>query len=262
MSTASYGEQLAGWRRARNLSQLALATAAEVSQRHISFLETGRSKPSPEMVIHLGRTLDIAPRQVNKMLTVAGYAPKFGETAFHELGELETALARILTSHEPNVSFVIDRHWNILQSNATAARFISMLLPEPPTWAIPPNVIRLSLHPDGLRQHLVDWRAPASSLLDRVRRSAAANPEDSVLSGLLDEVSEYDGISDLAHPTPHASADLIVPLVYRLSGERIEFFTTIATVGDATDLTLSELRIETLWPANESSSRAWERLLD
>jgi transcriptional regulator with XRE-family HTH domain len=261
MATATFGQQLADWRRIRHLSQLSLAASADVSQRHISFLETGRSKPSPEMVVHLGLTLQIAPRQVNTLLAGAGYAPKFSETAFSELGEFESALAKILTAHEPNVSFVIDRHWNILQTNATAARFIFMLLPDPPAWAMPPNVLRLSLHPEGLRQHLVDWKGPATALLQRISRSVAANPHDSALSALLEEVSSYAGIEELSQHTPDPSSDLVIPLIYRLDGIEVEFFTTISTVGDATDLTLSELRIETLWPATQASSDAWEELL-
>ena len=137
-----------------------------------------------------------------------------------------------------------------------------MLLPEPPAWAMPPNVLRLSLHPDGLRQHLVDWKSPAASLLERIRKSLALNPDDAVLSRLLDEVSDYEGIAEVANRVPNTNSGLVIPLVYQLSGVEVEFFTTISTVGDATDLTLSELRIETLWPANEASSQAWAKLLD
>lgn len=257
-----FGTELKQWRQARGMSQLELATLADVSQRHISFLETGRSKPSSEMVMHLGRTLDVPPREQNILLSAAGHAPVFTETSLDDLGGVRSALDHILAGHEPYMAVVLDRRWDVVASNEAALRFVGAAFPEPPAWMVPPfNIMRMSFHPEGLRRHMVGWEPTASSLLRRLERDAATFPNDVGIGDLLKEIRSYPGVADLGtlrgEPSP---ADLIIPTTYEIAGIEVSLFTTIAIIGDAHDLTLAELRIETFWPADESSANSWREL--
>jgi len=256
---APFGTELKHWRQARGLSQLELATRADVSQRHISFLETGRSRPSSDMVMHLGRTLDVPPREQNTLLSAAGHAPVFTETSLDDMVGVRSALDHILNAHEPYMAVILDRRWNIVASNSAATSFLSAVFSDVPEWVTPPlNIMRLSLHPDGLRTHMVGWDATASSLLRRLERDAATFPSDTGIRYLLEEVRSYEGVAELdglrGEPSP---ADLVVPTTYEILGHTISMFTTIAVIGDAHDLTLAELRIETFWPSDDASARAW-----
>ncbi len=166
MSSRGFGENLRDWRRSQGLSQLELASRAGVSQRHLSFLETGRAKPSREMVIHLGHTLEIPLREQNLLLLTAGHAPEFQETPLDRLGHISAILEFMLAAHMPNMAVIIDRHWNLVRFNDAAARFTAHLFPTPPAWVEPPlNLMRLSLHPDGLRPHMHNWERSASLVL-------------------------------------------------------------------------------------------------
>lgn len=257
-----FGSQLRMWRRASGLSQLALATRADVSQRHISFIESGRSRPSKEMVLHLAESLDVPPREQNLLLTAAGHAPVYTETPLEHLDEITTALDFMLAAHEPHMAIVVDRRWDVVRANGVATRFMSMLFSAPPQWAAPMNVMRLNFHPEGLRQHTIDWESSAGALLRRLERDAASQPNDPVLHDLLEEVRCYPDVDHLAR-RPHPDVgDLVVPITYRVGGDDISLFTTISIVGDAHDLTLAELRLETFWPVDGDSRRRWERLLD
>lgn len=258
-----FGTELKLWRQKRGLSQLDLASAAEVSQRHISFLETGRSKPSSEMVMHLGRTLDVPPREQNVLLSAAGHAPVFSETLLDDMEGVRSALDHILASHEPYMAIVLDRRWDVVAANEAALRFVAAAFPEPPAWIVPPfNIMRMSFHPEGLRRHMVGWEPTASSLLRRLERDAATFPSDEGIGGLLSEVRSYPGVAELdtirGEPSP---ADLIIPTTYAIGGIEVSLFTTIAIIGDAHDLTLAELRIETFWPADQASAEAWKGLM-
>jgi transcriptional regulator with XRE-family HTH domain len=258
-----FGTELRQWRQARGLSQLELAGRADVSQRHISFLETGRSKPSSEMVMHLGRTLDVPPREQNALLLAAGHAAVFSETPLAQMPGVESALEHILSGHEPYMAVVLDRRWNVVASNGAAGRFMSLLFPHPPDWVgAPLNLMRLSFHPDGLRRHMISWDATATHLLRRLERDAAAHPHDAGLRDLLAEVRSYPDVPTLELARGEAAAaDLVVPTTYLIGDREVSMFTTIAIIGDAHDLTLAELRIETFWPADEASATAWGDLV-
>jgi transcriptional regulator with XRE-family HTH domain len=262
MSRTDFGAQLRDWRRAKGLSQLELAARAEVSQRHVSFIETGRSRPSREMVIHLGLVLDVPPREQNLLLLSAGHAPAFNETPLDDLEHIAGVLDFILQAHQPNIAIVVDRQWNLIRANAAATRFISTLFPDPTPWMTPPiNVMRLNFHPDGIRRHMVDWESSAIGLLRRLERDVASHPNDPDLRDLLDEVRAYPGVGALRRGLPTARAgDLLVPVTYAIDGQQISMFTTIATIGEAHDLTLAELRLETFWPVDETSARRWKML--
>jgi transcriptional regulator with XRE-family HTH domain len=243
------------------LSQLDLAARAEVSQRHISFIESGRSRPSPEMVIHLAEVLEIPPREQNLLLNAAGHAAAYSETPLEDLHEIERVLGFMLAAHEPHPAIVVNRQWDVVKSNDPASRFTSLLLPQPPSWAAPLNVMRLTFHPDGLRQHVIDWEAGASRLLRRLERDVASHPNDPDLRRLLEEIRGYPGVRDLGHSPRPSAGDLLVPITYRVAGNVISLFTTIAIIGEAHDLTLAELRLETFWPVDEESKHGLHRLL-
>jgi transcriptional regulator with XRE-family HTH domain len=263
MAPTGFGEHLRTWRRVRGLSQLDLATAAEVSQRHISFLETARSRPSREMVIHLGHALDVPPREQNLLLLAAGYAPEFGETALDALDHISAMLDAMLQASLPNMAIVVDRRWNVVRANPSATTLLSKLFPQPPSWVQPHlNVMRLNFHPDGMRNHMIDWESTATALLRRLERDAAIHPGDRDLQDLVEEVRGYPSVDSLPrHVRAPAASDLVVPATYVVDGEEISLFTTIAIIGDAHDLTLAELRIETFWPLDHLSGERWSRLV-
>ncbi|HUG07678.1 MAG TPA: helix-turn-helix transcriptional regulator [Acidimicrobiia bacterium] len=263
MSRTDFGAMLRDWRHARGLSQLELATRADVSQRHVSFLETGRSRPSREMVIHLGLALDVPPREQNLLLLAAAHAPEFTETPLDDLEHIAGVLDLILEAHEPNIAIVVDRGWNLVRANRAATRFTSILFPEPPSWAAPRlNVMRLNFHPEGMRRHMSNWEPTAAALLRRLERDVASHPHDPNLAELLTEVRGYPQVGMLPRRSPRPQAgDLLVPVTYSIHGEEVSLFTTIAIVGDAHDLTLAELRLETFWPADPTSAERWKRLI-
>lgn len=261
VSGPAFGTRLREWRRTRGFSQLELASRGDVSQRHISFLESGRSRPSREMVRRLGDLLEIPPREQNLLLTAAGHAPAFAETPLDEMGQITGVLDFMLRAHEPNGAIVVDRQWNVVRANVAATSLVTTLLPEAPASLLQPlNVMRLNFHPDGLRRHMVCWAETAAALLRRLERDVASYPNDKGLNELLAEVRSYPEVGSLTRGLPGAgAADLLVPVTYRIAGEDISLFTTIAIIGDAHDLTLAELRLETFWPMDPDSARRWER---
>ena len=258
-----FGETLRQWRRARRFSQLDLAATADVSQRHLSFLETGRSEPSREMVIHLATVLDVPLRDRNRWLAVAGFAAAYPERSLDEpaMEQVRHVFDIILTAHEPFPAYVVDPAWNIVMTNQAAGRLTARFMDPADVAAFGGNVLRLALHPDGLRSHLVNWEEAAAALLDRLARETAERPTDQALEELFEEVSGYPGVADLAvrFGLPDA-ADLMVPLHFRLAEGDLRLFTTIATIGAPYDVTLEELRLETLLPADADSESLLRRL--
>lgn len=258
---STFGTGLKQWRTERGMSQLDLASAADVSQRHISFLETGRSRPSREMVLHLGATLDVPRREQNVLLTSAGHAPAFSETALTDLEGILAAVEAMLRGHEPNMAVVLDRRWNVVAANRAVSMFMAWAFPDPPTWLEPPaNLMRLLFHPEGLRRHMEGWEATAAAMLRRLDRDVATFPSDPHLARLAEEVRRYPGVGDLEpRMGPAEASDLLLTTTYRIDGDPISLFTTIAVIGDAHDLTLDELRIETFWPVDATSAERWRR---
>ena len=252
-----YGKTLRDWRSARRMSQLDLATAAQVSQRHVSFLETGRAKPSREMVIHLAVALDVPLRERNAMLTAAGFASEYSETALTEpaLDQVRGILETVLRSHEPFPAIVVDRGWNVLLANNAAMRFTgAMLDPASPVVTEGMNAVKLILHPDGVRRFIVNWDQVAAAALRRLEHELAARPTDPVLQALRDEVLGYPDIPALRTvPTRPSAADLLVPFHYRVGEVDLKLFSTIATIGEAHDITLEELRLETFFAADAAT---------
>ena len=245
------GDLIRQWRQRRRLSQLDLALAADVSSRHLSFVETGRSRPTSDMILRLAEYLDIPLRDRNALLLAGGYAPAYPERglAEPELHAVRQALQRLLVAQEPYPAVVVNRWWELVEANAGIALFTRDVKPgllEPPV-----NVLRLSLHPDGMAPriaNLPEWRA---HLLDRLRRQAQA-AGDARLAGLHDELAAYPG--GLAPPP--AATDVVVPLRYRADDAELSFLSITAIVGTPMDITVEELAIESFYPADDRTADA------
>jgi transcriptional regulator with XRE-family HTH domain len=249
------GELLREWRRRRRLSQLDLAIQAETSARHLSFVETGRSAPSREMVLRLAEHLEVPLRERNHLLLAAGFAPVYAETAWGDpqLEAVRAAVRQVLAGHEPYPAVVVDRAWNLLEANASLALFTGKVAPE--LLAPPANVLRVSLHPDGMAGRIVnlgEWRA---HLLGRLRRQVdlTGDPE---LAKLHDELCGYpcdQPEPKVEYPGP---GDVAVPLRIRHHGRELAFFSTVATFGTPLDVTVAELVIESFFPADPDTAAA------
>jgi transcriptional regulator with XRE-family HTH domain len=252
--TTHAGDLLREWRQRRRLSQLDLAIAANVSSRHLSFVETGRAKPSSDMIMHLAEHLEVPLRDRNALLLAGGYAPAYPERGLDEpeLKAIRQALRRVLEGHEPYPAVVVNRWWELVDANTGIALFTSGVKPE--LLEPPVNVLRLSLHPDGMAPriaNLPEWRA---HLLARLHRQAEATG-DQRLTSLHDELEAYPGGQSQA-PNP---ADVVVPLRYRAGTEELSFISITAMVGTPMDVTVAELAIESFYPADETTAAALSR---
>ena len=250
--TTHAGDLLREWRQRRRLSQLDLAIAANVSSRHLSFVETGRSRPTSEMILHLAEHLDVPLRDRNALLLAGGYAPAYPERdlAEPELTAVREALKRVLAGHEPYPAVVVNRWWELVDANPGIelfTRHVPAKLLEPPV-----NVLRLSLHPDGMAPriaNLPEWRA---HLLARLHRQAEATG-DQRLAALYDELEAYPG-GESEQPPP--ATDVVVPLRYRSDQQELAFISITAMVGTPKDVTVEELAIESFYPADETTAAA------
>lgn len=253
----TYGSALKDWRSTRRMSQLDLATAAEVSQRHVSFLETGRAKPSREMVIHLAIALKVPLRERNAMLTAAGFATEYPETQLGEpaLDQVRGILETVLRSHEPFPAIVVDRRWDVVLANDAAMKFtLSMIDPSNPVAVDGMNALRLILHPEGVRKNIVNWEQVAAAALRRLEHELEARPTDAALQVLRDEVLGYPDVPEVRRaPARPTADDLLVPFHYRIGSVDLKLFSTIATIGEAHDITLEELRLETFFAADAAT---------
>ena len=247
----AFGALLREWRQRRRVSQLDLAISADVSVWHVSFLETGRSRPSREMVLRLAERLDVPLRDRNPLLLAAGFAPSYPRRALDDpaLTPVREAVDAILAGYEPYPALVVDRGWNLVAANAGVAQLTAAAaahLREPPV-----NVLRLSLHPDGLAPHIVNLAQWRGHVLGRLGREAAA-AGDVGLAELLRELTDYPGGTEPAGPD-HAVA---VPLRIRLGGRELAFLGTVTTFGTALDITAAELSIEAFLPADPDTAAA------
>jgi transcriptional regulator with XRE-family HTH domain len=250
-STPQVGPLLRQWRERRRLSQLQLSIQAEISTRHLSFVETGRSRPTPEMIVKLTEHLDVPLRERNELLLAGGYAPRYPQHGLDapELASVRAALRSVLAAHEPNPALVINRWWELLDANAAVNVLTAGCAPdllEPPV-----NVLRLSLHPRGLAPRIVNlgqWRA---HLLEQVRRRTAQTG-DARLEQLHAELSGYPG-GDGPAPAP-AATSVVLPLRLRTDEGELSFFSISATVETAADVTVEELVIEAFYPADAATA--------
>lgn len=261
--TTLVGQLLRQWRDRRRVSQLELAGEAGLSTRHLSFVETGRSQPSRETILRLCRVLDVPPRGRNELLNAAGFAPIYRESALDapELMQARRALDFMLRQQEPYPALILDRHWNILQSNSALARVIDRFLDaESLAAADPPNALRLSLHPRGLRPYLRNWEAVAAVSIQWLQRDLM-HTGDQAARRLLDELLAYPDVPrqwrtlDLG-----ASAAPFLTIELAKGDLRLNFFTTLAGLGTPFDITLQELRIECFFPADDATDAALRQL--
>ncbi len=253
------GDLLREWRRRRRLSQFELALEAGVSSRHLSFVENGRSRPSARMVLQLAERLDVPLRDRNRLLLAAGYAPVFAQHDLDapEMGPVRDALEQLLRAHEPYPALVIDAHWGLVAANRAVERLIegaAAHLLEPPV-----NVLRLSLHPEGVAPRIVnlyEWRA---HLLERLARDAVASG-DAALAALLDELESYPAGEPGTSVDP-AFADVAVPLRLRHGDGELAFISTRTTFGTAIDVTVAELSIESFFPTDRATEETMRSLV-
>lgn len=247
------------WRVTRGLSQLALAERAEVSTRHLSFVETGKASPSREMVLVLASALDVPLRERNRWLLAAGFAPVYRDEqlAAPQMGELRRVLDLVLAHHDPFPAVVVDRRWNVLAANAGARRVMAVFLDDPQALvAAGGNAMHMLFHPQGFRRHLVNWTEVAAATIGRLRREALDEPGGAA-TALLGELGRHGplpGIRDAITAEPR----LLIPVHLRLGALDLRFFTTLASLGTAVDVTAHELRIETYYPMDDATT-AWAR---
>jgi len=257
IAAAPFGDLLREWRRRRRMSQLDLACEAEISSRHLSFVETGRAAPSREMVLRLAERLEVPMRERNVLLVAAGYAPIFPERslASPELAAAREAIRIILDGHRPYPAFALDRYWNMVMSNGALPQLFDDV--DPMLLAPPVNVVRLSLHPKGVAPsilNLAEWRA---HMLARLRHQVELTADPKLIE-LLAEAQSYGGVG--ARPGRGWPGDMVTALRMRLGGETLSFFTTTLVFGTPVEVTLSELAIESFLPADAETAAAVRRL--
>jgi transcriptional regulator with XRE-family HTH domain len=249
------GDMLREWRQRRRMSQLHLACEAEISTKHLSFLETGRSTPSREMVLHLAERLDVPLRARNALLNAAGYAPVFPERRLDDpaMTAARQAIDLVLAGHEPHPALAVDRHWGLAAANRAVAPLMAGV--DPMLLRPPVNVLRLSLHPSGLAPRTVnlpEWRA---HLLERLRQQIDVSG-DPVLVDLMAELRGYGVPAAASHA---ANADFAaVTMLFRLATDHgvLSFFSTTTVFGTPVDVTLSELALECFYPADQATAEA------
>jgi transcriptional regulator with XRE-family HTH domain len=242
------GEHLREWRQRRHLSQLDLAVEAEISSRHLSFVETGRAAPSREMVLRLAERLEVPLRERNVLLVAAGYAPAFSQRSLDDpmLKSARQAIDLVLKAHEPNPALAYDRHWNLV----TANRMVALLLKGIPERLLgqPLNILRLAFHPEALAPRTVNLAEWCGHLLERLHRQCEATADHELIK-LYNDLKAYP-IPARAGPLPPDN-NVAIPLKLRHDGEVLSFISTTMVFGTPVDVTLSELALETFFPADE-----------
>ena len=262
-----FGRALRRWRALRGMSQLDLALEADSSARHLSFIETGRAQPSRAMVLRLAEALDLPLRERNLLLTAAGYAPAFRETPLDAaaMAGVRRAVDLMLAKHEPYPALVMDRRFDLVAVNRAAARLVALMGGADSGGASPdrpPNLLRLMLAPGGLRRHVVDWPAAARYLVARARRELTGAGADEAMLALCEEVLGYPDIpagAALAEPGGEAPPPVLA-VAFERDGLRLAWFSTITTFGTPQDVTLEELHIEHLFPADDATEALAHRL--
>lgn len=248
----SFGDLLRSWRNRRSLSQLSLSVEAEISQRHLSFLESGRSVPSREMVLRLASQLEVPLRDCNVLLAAAGFAPVYRDRPLDDpdMEDMRRAVTAILTAHEPFPALAIDRHWTLIEANEAVGPLLAgvgtaLLVP-------PLNVLRLSLHPEGLAPRIENYREWRCHILHRLDRQIA-QVADPVLADLRDEVADYPVPLDTAPWRAGPPNVIATPMRLRSEVGRLNLLSATTIFGTALDVTLSELAIETFLPADKET---------
>ena len=256
-ATAAFPHLLKSWRQRRRLSQLELALTSGVSQRHVSFLESGRARPSRDMILQLSETLDVPLRDRNQWLLAAGFAPVFAARPLDDpqMSRVMTAIRLMLANHEPFPAIAIDRAWNIRMANAAFERLSAQIGDE--VWARignnPRNLMSLTFHPEGIRPFIVNWNAIAPLLWCRARREAESSAGED-MQRVLAELAPFQDARTLHGPDDPTLLP-VLPLELSLHGVNLALFTVISTFGTPQDVTADELRIESFFPADDATDR-------
>jgi transcriptional regulator with XRE-family HTH domain len=256
---STFAARLKWWRERRGLSQLDLANAAEVSQRHLSFLEVDRTAPSREMVLRLAAALDLSLRQQNALLLAAGFAPIWRESVLGapELAAVNRALDFMLEQQEPYAAFVVDRRWNLLRANRGGQSMVAFLTdtaPQAPDPARPINLADALVAPDALRPLIVNWREVVLHFLRGVRADALADGTEET-AALLARLLAYAGVPRISDiPAIDDVPEPVLAIHFRKGSTDLKVFTTLATLGTPQDVTVQEIRIESFFPADVPSA--------
>jgi transcriptional regulator with XRE-family HTH domain len=256
------GLLLRQWRDVRGKTQLDLSFDAGVSQKHISFVESGRSIPSRQMLLDLAQALDVPLRERNELLVAAGYAPLYSDQALDApvMNSITRALQRMLRQHEPFPAIVMDRHWNVLMTNDAAPRLFNCFI-DMAARPSPRNLLHLMFDPAGMRPFVANWPETARGLLARVYREALGHVIDEKTKALLAELSRYPGVKpEWRAPSPNDVLPMI-PLTFVKDGVRLNYFSMITTVGTPQTVTAEELRLECMFPADDATESGHGRFI-
>jgi transcriptional regulator with XRE-family HTH domain len=261
-TSRSIGDHLRTWRQRRRMSQLDLASEASISTRHLSFVESGRSQPSRDMVLHLAERLDVPLRDRNVLLVSAGFAPVFPERELEDpqLDAARAAIELVLKGHEPYPALAVDRHWQLVTANSAVERLLAGAAPS--LLKHPINVLRLSLHPDGLAPRIANLGEWRQHLIERLRRQVDISA-DPVLAALLEELRGYPCPTRPGRPHAGPNRDfggVVVPFKLLSEGRLLSFFSTTTVFGTPLDITLSELALEAFFPADAATAEMLGRL--
>jgi len=256
------GDLLRHWRRVRGKSQLDLALDAMTTPRYVSFVETGRSQPSRQMVVRLARALDVPLRERNGLLLAAGYAPLYAAGALDapELDRVQVALASMLAQHEPFPAVVMDRAWNVLQANGGAQRlFGGLCAPDP--LPDPANVLELMVEPGPVREAVLNWGTVVPALLERARREAVGGVLDADTAGRIERLrSRPDVAAVLSEAATAPSTVPVLDVRLTFQSRELSFFSVVSTIGTPIDVTAQELRLEAFFASDEATRAAWTEM--
>ncbi|MGH9211567.1 MAG: helix-turn-helix domain-containing protein [Acidimicrobiales bacterium] len=258
--TRGVGELLRVWRVRRRRSQMDLALGAEVSARHLSFVETGRSRPSRELLLHLAEHLDVPLRERNTLLLAAGYAPLYPERTLDDdaMAPVREALDKVLAGHRPFPAVVVDRHWNLVSANDAALGLLGAGV-SPELLAPPANALRATLHPEGLAPRIANLAEYSAHLLHRLHQQAVMTQDDD-LTALHEELRGYPGVEETSPAVFRPEALVFTTLRLRpapgMDHPELAFFSTLATFGTALDVTVAEMAIESFFPADPTTEQA------
>jgi transcriptional regulator with XRE-family HTH domain len=241
------GKLLRHWRQERGKSQLSLSMETGISQRHLSFVESGRSAPSRDLLVTVCDALNIPLRERNVLLLASGYAPQYSELSMdsEQMAAITRAIDRMLQQHEPHPAVVLDRHWNVVRTNEAAPRFFGLFI-DIQNRPKPRNLLDLMFDPEGLRPFVEEWEKVAAGLLQRVRREAPGQVLDVELQDLLKRLRKYPGVAELKTLSKPQGA--VLPITFRRDNQRFSYFSLITTVGTPQDITAQELRLECMYP--------------
>jgi transcriptional regulator with XRE-family HTH domain len=249
------GHLLRHWRDLRGKSQLELSLDTGVSQRHLSFIESGRSAPSRQTLINIAQSLDVPLRERNRLLLAAGFAPMYGEDAWNagEMHGITRALERVLRQHEPYPAVVMDRYWNVFMSNQSAPRFFNTFI-DLDARPKPRNILHLMFDPAGMRPFIVNWPSASSALIERVQREAVGSFMDERTQDLLAALRGYPDVGSNGKVTQAAEpgpALPVIPLSFMKDGRVLNYFSMVSTVGTPQTVAAQELRVECMFPMDE-----------